>query len=57
MALALWDGTGDLLVAAVALDHPVAWQPTLAEDLLGDARRPGLTEQEEAAPRGANSQA
>lgn len=52
VALAVRDGAGDLVIAAVAVDDQTAGQPGLAEDRLGHAGRTGLAEQEPAEPRG-----
>jgi hypothetical protein len=45
MAKAVLDGAGGLVVASVAIHDETAGQPELAENLLGDSGRPGLTEQ------------
>jgi hypothetical protein len=46
MAVAALNGAGDMVEAAVAIDHEIAGQPNLAEDLLGHASGPGLAEKE-----------
>jgi hypothetical protein len=52
MAVAVLEGTGELVVAAVAIDDETAGQPDLAENLLGHAGGPGLAEEEQAEARG-----
>jgi hypothetical protein len=52
MALAVWDGAGDLLVAIVAIHHQTTGEPGLPEDLVGNTRPPGLAEEKDAEPRG-----
>jgi len=57
MAIAVLEGAGDFVIATVAIDDQTAWQPGLAEHVLGHAGRPGLPEQEQAEPGVANNQA
>jgi len=39
MAIAILDGAGEPVVAAIAIDHQAPWQRGFAEDLLGQAGR------------------
>src|SRR5688572_864468 len=50
MAVAVRDGAGPLMVAAIAVDDEAPWQPSLPEDLRGPTRRPGLAAEEQAEP-------